>query len=233
MKRLFMAFLIVVFLAVPVVAKEVKLVFSWSANSEPDMKGYALFVRQEGQAYDYNDPKDPTCTIVDGLCYVDTVAKICEFEHEFTAPDGVISTFYFVCRAKDTDGNWSRDSNEIFQTYDLRVMPNPTMLAGAYNDMTKTIVFFWEQPDADRVVRWELFKSFTTGGPYIKVGELANTGQISPYSMSWAVPGDGDYYFTVVAFTEEVFSDNSNEAYVHVKEHPGKPFNFKIKIRIQ
>lgn len=236
MKKLLLVVIFLVVSVIPATAKDITLKFAWDANTELDMASYAIFIRQEGQVYNYTQPIDPTCTIAaDGKCYIDPVAKTCEFNHTFTAPDGVISTFYFVVRAKDseTPPQWSADSNELSETYDLRVMPDPTMLAGSYNDTTKTINFTWEQPDASRVTRWDLFNSSVGGGPYTKVGELENTGQVPPYFISWTVPEDGNYYFTVVAFTEEVFSQNSNEAYVQVKVHPSPVHNFKVKIRIR
>ena len=234
MKKLFMVVLIAVFLAAPpVMAKEITLRFAWSANTEPDMAGYAMFIRQEGQQYNYNNPIDPVCTIVDGFCYTNPITKLCEYEHTFEAPDGFLTTFYFVVRAGDIEGFWSADSNEVDATFDLRVMPAPTMLAGVYDDDIKIINFTWQQTDADRVLKWELFNSSTSGGPYTKVGKLVNIGLLSPYSLLWNVPGDGNYHFVLVAFTSELNSADSNEAYVQVKDHPSPVRNFKVKIRIQ
>ena len=222
--------ILILLMALPVIAKEVTLRFAWDANSESDMKGYSLFVRQDEQAYDYTDPKDPTCTIdADGKCYVNPIDKTCEYELSFDAPDGVISTFYFVARAYDTDvpPNWSDDSNEVSRTFDLRAIPAPTMLAGVYNDTTKKVTFSWQQTQIERVIKWELYKSSISGGPYTKVGETADM------SLAWDVPGDGNYFFTLVAFTDEVYSVNANEAYVQVKVHPSPVKNFRVKIRIK
>ena len=234
MKKL-LIIMMVVLLAAPVMAKEVKLRFEWSPNSEADMAGYALFIRQEGQVYDYSQPIDPSCTLAeDGFCYVDPIAKTCEFEYTFTAPDGQITTFYFVARAHDMYTNWSDDSNEVSQTFDLAPIVAPSMLIGVYNDALKTIDFVWEQNNVDRVVRWRLYMKQGTND-FTEVGELIKTPEmISPYAISWDVPGDGNYIFTVVAFTEEwISSINSNEATVQVKVHPSPVHNFKVKIRIK
>lgn len=235
MKRLILTIVLVLLMVLPVMAKEVTLRFEWSANTEIDMGGYAIFIRQEGQQYDYSQPIDPSCTIAeDGHCYIDPVAKTCEFEYTFNSPDGQITTFYFVVRAHDMSANWSEDSNEVSQTFDLAPIVAPSMLVGVYNDALKTIDFVWEQGNVDRVVRWRLYMKQGVGD-FTDVGELIKTSEmISPYTISWNVPGDGVYIFTIVAFTEEwIPSVNSNEATVQVKVHPSPVHNFKVKIRIK
>ena len=80
------------------VAHGLDLSFAWDANTEPDLAGYRLFYRQKGQNYDYNSPAwqgtDTTCTI-NGL------------------DDN--TSYYFVARAYDIDGNESADSNEVYR----------------------------------------------------------------------------------------------------------------------
>lgn len=234
MKKLFIITMILL-IALPVMAKEVTLQFAWDANSEPDMAGYALFARQEGQAYDYNNPLDPPCIIVNGLCYVDQVAETCEFEYTFNAPDGIVSTFYFVARARDIYSNWSGDSNEISAVFDLAPIAAPTMLIGVYNDSTQTVDFTWSQPDVERTVRWRLYMKQGTDD-FTEVGELVKTPEMTGplYTISWNVPGDGTYEFATVAFTEEwVASENSNLTIVTVKKSPSPVHNFRVKIRIK
>ena len=73
-----------------------------------------------------------------------------------------------------------------------------------------------------------------SGGPYNKVDTITKTEEGDIFSASWTIPGDGEYYFTLVTFTpEDVFSPDSNEMYVQVKKHPSPVKDFKIKIRIQ
>ena len=73
-----------------------QVTLEWSPNSEPDLAGYKVFAREEGQSYDYTNPSwegtEPTCTI---------------YNLDET------KTYYFVARAFDTEGLESGDSNEV------------------------------------------------------------------------------------------------------------------------
>jgi hypothetical protein len=75
-------------------AAEVTL--AWEPNNEPDLSGYRIFVREEGQDYDYQSPAwegtATTCSIT-GL-------------NDFTV-------YCFVARAFDTSNNESGDSHEV------------------------------------------------------------------------------------------------------------------------
>jgi hypothetical protein len=76
------------------VALDVTLI--WGPNSEPDLAGYRLYLRRDGEFFDYDHPEwegpEPTCTVRD----------LDEDTH-----------YYFVVRAFDTAGNESGDSNEL------------------------------------------------------------------------------------------------------------------------
>ena len=78
-------------------AHSADITFEWNPNTEPDLAGYRIFCRQEGQSYDYNDPAwegiETTCTI-------------------YNLDDK--TTYYFVARAFDTFGNESADSDEVW-----------------------------------------------------------------------------------------------------------------------
>ncbi|MBW2248317.1 MAG: PKD domain-containing protein [Deltaproteobacteria bacterium] len=73
------------------------MTLEWSPNTEPDLAGYTLFCREQGQNYDYTNPcwegTDTACTIYD----LDET-----------------KTYFFVVRAVDTEGFQSSDSNETF-----------------------------------------------------------------------------------------------------------------------
>jgi hypothetical protein len=67
----------------------------WQPNSESNLAGYRVFMRRDGLDYDYTNPEwettDTDCTLYN--LYRDT-------------------TYHFVVRAYDVDGNESGDSNE-------------------------------------------------------------------------------------------------------------------------
>jgi len=83
--------------SIPNSSGSTQVTLEWSPNSEPDLAGYTLFCREQGQNYDYANPSwegtDTTCTIYD----LDET-----------------KTYFFVVRAVDTEGFQSSDSNETF-----------------------------------------------------------------------------------------------------------------------
>lgn len=76
-------------------AAATQVTLAWDENSEPDLAGYFLYVREADEAYNYSSPAweggVTSCTIYD---LVDTV------------------DYCFIVRAYDTNGNESADSNE-------------------------------------------------------------------------------------------------------------------------
>ena len=83
--------------SIPNSSGSTQVTLEWSPNSEPDLAGYTLFCREQGQPYDYANPSwegtDNTCTI---------------YNLDET------KTYFFVVRAVDTEGFQSGDSNETF-----------------------------------------------------------------------------------------------------------------------
>jgi PKD repeat protein len=83
--------------SIPNSSGSTQVTLEWSPNTEPDLAGYTLFCREQGQNYDYTNPcwegTDTTCTI---------------FDLDET------KTYFFVVRAVDTEGFQSSDSNETF-----------------------------------------------------------------------------------------------------------------------
>ncbi len=75
-----------------------EVTLAWNASSEPNLDGYKVFYRQEGDSYNYNHPDwvgnhtETTCTI-------------------YGLDDN--TTYYFVARAVDVEGNESADSDEV------------------------------------------------------------------------------------------------------------------------
>ena len=95
-------------------AAATQVTLAWDENSEPDLAGYYLYVRQAEEAYNYSSPEwegsDTACTIYN---LIDTV------------------DYCFIVRAYDADGNESVDSNEICIT---NVSTNQGPIADAGDD---------------------------------------------------------------------------------------------------
>ena len=90
-------FVLLTLLLSPNIAHCFNLSFAWDANNEPDLEGYRVFYREEGQSYDFDFPDwegtETTCTL---YSLDDTTA------------------YYFVSRAYDIYGNESENSVELF-----------------------------------------------------------------------------------------------------------------------
>jgi hypothetical protein len=80
----------------PSTAHSAQVSLAWEQGLGPAPAGYAIFLRQEGQSYDFTDPAwegpETSCTISD-------------------LDDS--TTYFFVARAFDLDGNQSDNSNEV------------------------------------------------------------------------------------------------------------------------
>jgi len=95
MKGIFLA-VIMVFMSVSFVGAETSVTLSWSENTEPDLAGYRLFVREVDQAYNYSTPA------WEGIKASCTIYRLDETKD-----------YYFVARAFDTEDLESGDSNEV------------------------------------------------------------------------------------------------------------------------
>ena len=75
-----------------------EVTLAWNSNTDPNLDGYKIFYRQEGDSYNYNHPDwvgnhtETTCTI-------------------YGLDDN--TTYCFVARAVDVQGNESADSDEV------------------------------------------------------------------------------------------------------------------------
>ena len=116
MKRLLYALIafILLFCIFPTWAHGEDVRLAWDANSESDLAGYRIFMRQSGSSYNYSNPNwqgtATTCTVVAPL--TDTL-------------------YYFVARAFDTADNESGNSNEV--SYRTEPPPDTTPPAAPRN----------------------------------------------------------------------------------------------------
>ena len=78
------------------VSAECEVTLQWDPNSEPDLAGYRLFLREEGQYYNYAHPVWEDARTA---CSVSQLAQD--------------TMYYFVVRAFDNNGYESGNSNEV------------------------------------------------------------------------------------------------------------------------
>ena len=110
-------------ICVPNSSASTQVILEWSPNSEPDLAGYRVFVREEGQSYDYANPEwetiNTTCTIYD----LDET-----------------KTYHFVARAYDIEGFESGDSNEVtLEPVPVIEVDNVFIMSVVYNAKRKTL----------------------------------------------------------------------------------------------
>ena len=84
-----------------------KYTLTWDANSEPDLKGYRIYVGTVSRQY--------TMVFELGLVTV--------YDGTIQVPDDTVTTFYFAVTAIDTSLLESDYSNEVFKKYDTRIPP--------------------------------------------------------------------------------------------------------------
>ncbi len=101
------------FFLIPDVSAATQASFRWEQNTEPDLAGYRIFHREQGQSYNYADPiwegTDTSCTIYD----LDES-----------------KTYFFVARAFDNEGYESENSLEARLEPGTVVNNPPTANAG-------------------------------------------------------------------------------------------------------
>jgi hypothetical protein len=140
-----------------------QVILAWDENSEPDLAGYSLYVRQADKAYNYNSPSwegsETFCTVYN---LVDTV------------------DYCFVIRAYDINGNESTDSNEVCLPStsinhapvsdaggDQAVTEGDTVLldgSGSADPDGDELLYQWRQTGGVRVSlldEWDMNPSFT------------------------------------------------------------------------
>jgi len=96
---------LIFFLLLPTVSFGDSVTLEWKPNSETDLAGYRVFMREASQGYDYLSPSwegtETTCNI-----------------------ENLMATkkYYFVARAYDTEGYESENSNEV--SYIMGTIPD-------------------------------------------------------------------------------------------------------------
>ena len=103
------------FFFIPNTSAATQVTLEWSPNSEPDLAGYTVFAREDGQLYDYTNPS------WEGTEATATIYNIDDTK-----------TYYFVARAFDSEGFESGDSNEVCLTSGLVQEAENGILYGAF-----------------------------------------------------------------------------------------------------
>jgi len=147
------------------------------------------------------------------------------------APDGQETNFWFKMTVVDKDGLSSDPSvmQENAPTLIDFKPPVPAVLAGNYDNKTKTVTLTWPiNPSDTDINSQKVYKATCSGCPYTEIGEAA-----SPYSYIVQPSDSGKWlYFVVVLIDDDGnFSQNSNE--VAVKLSMGVPFNVRVTVSAQ
>lgn len=97
-RQIFIMMVILVFISIPVMAKDFNVTLSWNANSEPDLAGYRVYRSEISGTYE-----NPIAEL--GL--------VTSYNDILTVNDGESKIFYYVVTAYDTNALESDYSNEV------------------------------------------------------------------------------------------------------------------------
>lgn len=140
--------------------KEIPLTFVWDSNrSIGQWQQIKIFVRINGNSYDYNMPLIEVSQSYDNGQSTPTEAKV-----NFNFPDNNKTTAYFVARSYDNNGKFSEDSNEVVKIVDLLPLEAFDFDA-SYNADDSSINFIWEITDV-RGLRYRIYKSYSENGDF-------------------------------------------------------------------
>lgn len=201
-KNLLWVVFLILSVLIPAIAfgGETVIQFAWDANNDGNWTGVKIFQRASDGSYDYTDP-----IVQVPITYVDNVSEpISTNQLPIRYPDGVATTYQFVARAFDDQGNESGDSNEVEITYDATELPSFSA-TGAYNEEDDSLHFTWVKND-DRI---ETYKIFHRTDPTAEFVELLEMAVADGESQTATIPKgdlfpDGQettQYFQVVAYT--------------------------------
>lgn len=96
MKKTLSIFTVLLLFCIPHMAMAGSATLQWQPNTEKDLAGYRIFVREKGQGYDY---AKPAWEGTETTCKIDNLDDT--------------KVYYFVARAFDTEGYESENSNEV------------------------------------------------------------------------------------------------------------------------
>ena len=134
MKRIFMAAVLAVLIAVPAIAGNEEVSFGWDKNTESDLAGYRLYFSQTPGVY---VKKATSATTPNLLMEIPVTASSHPntATHAVSAADG--AKVYFVLTAYDLSGNESGFSNEV--TYTMTDQTAPAAPKGFWARLSKLL----------------------------------------------------------------------------------------------
>ena len=231
MKKFFTTLFACLFLLpMTLLAGEWPVHFEWDPYTDPKANYFELH-----EAPASGGPWSDSTIVVDNI----QPTSLTDVIYTSTKPDGVATTSYFILKAVNSDnGQKSGPSEEVNFVYDFAPIVEATNFAVALNG--DDVTFEWEQADINRVAKWLLYMSETSGTDYNQLAEIIYTGQPGPqYSTTETMtvpPGEEKtFYFVLVTFNKfDVFSQNSLEVSVTIdKTQPAPVFNFRLKVVVQ
>jgi PKD repeat protein len=156
----------------PVYALNVTL--QWVPNSEPNLAGYKVFSREEGQSYNYANPYweliDTTCTIYDL---------------------NETKTYYFVVRAFSTNNFESGDSNEVCLESTPVPVNKPPIADFSYATSGRKRVAFTDLSTDSEGTIMSRFWAFGDGKTSTKKNPNHRYLNVGNYSITLTVTDDG------------------------------------------
>jgi len=176
--------------AFPPGAVALDVTLMWGPNSEPDLAGYRVYLRQHDETFDYDQPEwegpETDCTIQD----------LDEDTH-----------YYFVVRAFDDAGNESGDSNEIGlpilflsppDSSDLVDPPTFQWTPGPYDFYLFCTLFYYPGVGYHRANFWLVDEFLVMPASWwsrIEAGRLCYWGVLGVDSTTgdWQAPGYGTF----------------------------------------
>jgi len=164
----------------------VEVKFRWDANTEPDLAGYRLFSKEEGQKYNYNNP------MWEGI---ETSCAVFVLEGK---------TYYFVARAFDTEGFESDNSDE--QMFVAQAPQGLGEVSGITITDTNSLLFtgkvYMGSSGRSISIAWSSVSNATMYQfrlKHIQQGNYLSAGSTSGTTATILVPKTGMYSFYIRA----------------------------------
>lgn len=201
-----------------------QVTLQWDPNNNPAPDDYKLYQRLEGQLYDYTKAVPNPPDHMDGAIPHPQVTFTVTLPDPNPAPPAPSSLQGSFDRTNSQISlQWQQTQASQTDRYFWVVRAEiPPDQSGDSNEVYQDIT------GKSSVVRWRVFYSLTSGGPWTLLDAVQNTGQATPTTTAafTAVPAGSraTVFFTLVAFNSDtLFSVNSQELSVDVDRRTLNP----------